>query len=200
VNGILTYTYDDSTADSAFYCGLEKIPDLPHLFVVPGSLVAQVCHEHQVFFKAHSIDILAYNGTVKQRAEFWSDRGPYRASKHKPRHRIMIASHSVSNRVEHPPYPSTNARIEALAADAQLAFDIPLHHKKYRKKPWVGPEKKLTAPPSIFDLEFLNVCIDEAHQMRNMNAKYWAVLGIRDRGTILIPTTATPLHTAPKVR
>jgi len=74
---------------------MATIPDLPHLFIVPGSLVAQVHREHQVFFKRHSIDILIYSGTGKQRAEFWSKGGPYHLSKHKPRHRVIIASHSV---------------------------------------------------------------------------------------------------------
>jgi hypothetical protein len=58
----------------------------------------------------------------------------------------------------------------------------------------------MTAPSTIFDLDFLNVCIDEAHNMRNKNVKYWAVLAIRDRGVILVAATATPLHTSPRVR
>lgn len=55
-------------------------------------------------------------------------------------------------------------------------------------------------PPTIYDLEFLNVCVDEVHQMRNKGVRYWAILGIRDRAVMVVATTATPLHTSPKVQ
>jgi len=83
-------------------------------------------------------------------------------------------------------------------ADARIAFDIPSHEKKNRKTPWLAPQKRTDVNPTIFDLEFLNACVDEAHHVRNMGARYWAFLGIRDRAVTMFAATATALHTAPR--
>jgi SNF2 family DNA or RNA helicase len=72
------------------------VPDAPHLIVVPGTLVSQWSNELKIFFRPHHIDIFLYSGGQAQLKEFWLQTGPYNQSKHKPCHRVILASHTVS--------------------------------------------------------------------------------------------------------
>ncbi|KAI6009149.1 hypothetical protein EDC04DRAFT_2610697 [Pisolithus marmoratus] len=89
----------------------------------------------------------------------------------------------------------TGLMLEQLAGEEDMAD---LEAKCHCKELWVTPKIKLGAPATIFDLSFLNICMDEAHHMHNVNSKYWAVLAMCDRAVMLVATTATPLHMSPK--
>ncbi|KAI6009158.1 hypothetical protein EDC04DRAFT_2610706 [Pisolithus marmoratus] len=71
----------------------------------------------------------------------------------------------------------TGSMLEQLAGEEDMAdLEAKCHHKEL----WVAPKIKLGAPVTIFDLSFLNVCMDEAHHMHSINSKYWAVLAMCD--------------------
>jgi hypothetical protein len=72
------------------------VPDLPHLIVVPGTLMAQWEHELKVFFQPKKVDILKYTGGPLQHEQFWDPVcGPFSMSKHDDHHKIILATHSV---------------------------------------------------------------------------------------------------------
>lgn len=73
----------------------KKFDDLPHLILVPGTVLNQWEAEAKVLLRPKSFDILMYGIGKGVHEVFWSAEGDFRLSKHKPRHRIIIASHSV---------------------------------------------------------------------------------------------------------
>jgi hypothetical protein len=85
-------------AESNPYLGESKvILDLPHLIVVPGTILGQWEDEIKVLFKPKSFDILLYGTGKAVHDQFWAVDGPFYTSKHKPRNKIILASHSVSH-------------------------------------------------------------------------------------------------------
>lgn len=78
-----------------FLAASDKIPDLPHLVVVPGTVLAQWEQEIKTLFRPASVDVLIYGTGVAQHTAFWSQSGAYHSSKHRPINRIIVASHSV---------------------------------------------------------------------------------------------------------
>jgi hypothetical protein len=73
----------------------DAIPCLPHLIVVPGTLVGQWEQELKVVFQPNYVDILVYGAGLAQHQYFWSDAGPYKQANHPASSRIILASHSV---------------------------------------------------------------------------------------------------------
>lgn len=73
----------------------ELPPNLPHLVVVPGTLLAQWVTELKTFFRMRVVDILVYPTKRADHAKFWAPDGPYESSIHDPSRRIIVASHSV---------------------------------------------------------------------------------------------------------
>lgn len=71
------------------------LPELPHLIVVPGTLLSQWEGELKTVFKRGTVDILVYGTRKAARERFWAPDGPFHASKHVS-NKIIIASHSVS--------------------------------------------------------------------------------------------------------
>jgi superfamily II DNA or RNA helicase len=53
---------------------------------------------------------------------------------------------------------------------------------------------------TLFQLKFLSVIIDEAHEFRNVGPKHSSALEILQNATIRMLMTATPLQTSTKVR
>lgn len=73
----------------------ELPPDLPHLVIVPGTLLAQWVTELKTFFRTRIVDILVYPTKRADHAKFWAPDGPYGSSILDLSHRIIVASHSV---------------------------------------------------------------------------------------------------------
>jgi SNF2 family DNA or RNA helicase len=73
----------------------KKLPDLPHLVVVPGTLLSQWDSELRVLLKPKSFDILMYGTGKALHDKFWAPDGPFHMSKHPARQKIIVASHSV---------------------------------------------------------------------------------------------------------
>lgn len=79
------------------YLGLTTdVPSLPHLIVVPGTLVKQWEKELKTFFQPRKVDILVYHASKEARIEFWQEGGVYASSNHSLHQRIILASESVS--------------------------------------------------------------------------------------------------------
>lgn len=67
-------------------------------------------------------------------------------------------------------------------------------------KPLSKPRPKSQyAGPSIFDVEWAGVSLDEAHEIRIRNVNYEAMTSIRENAHTLVLATATPLFTGTTV-
>ncbi|TFK31185.1 P-loop containing nucleoside triphosphate hydrolase protein, partial [Crucibulum laeve] len=157
----------------------ELLPSLPHLIVVPGTLMLQWAKELKIFFKPHMIDILLYHAEKKARREFWSDKGPFYSSK-QPGHHIFI-----------------------ITSDTSIVQDFLKNHfaKVYNKvSPWTLPLVKPTGTfkNTLFDQEYLSITFDEIQRQKNPGTRHFAALRLAQQGRIRLGCTATPLHTAPK--
>jgi len=80
--------------------GSDKIPELPHLLIVPHGLVLQFQLEARTWFKKGSVDIFIYTGNAASHRHFWGSEGPYQNSEFfkigKLSRIIIIASQNVS--------------------------------------------------------------------------------------------------------
>lgn len=83
------------------YLGEERsLPNLPHLVIVPGTLLSQWEAELKTLFKPKCFKILMYAGGVGKalREEFWSEGGPFHSTSQKlASNVVVVASHSVSS-------------------------------------------------------------------------------------------------------
>jgi SNF2 family DNA or RNA helicase len=86
---------DSSTPTEAnpYLAGRELISDLPHLIIVPNSLIDQWTSELRVFFAPKSIEIYVHPASEKDFQGFWE--GPWKTSTMPMIHRIILMTHSV---------------------------------------------------------------------------------------------------------
>ena len=73
----------------------DKLQDLPHLVIVPGTVISQWERELKILLKPNMFDILVYGSGKSLHEKFWADEGPYHSSKLSPCHQIIIAPHSI---------------------------------------------------------------------------------------------------------
>ncbi|RXW12447.1 hypothetical protein EST38_g13407 [Candolleomyces aberdarensis] len=158
-----------------------KIPSLPHLVIVPGTLLRQWEHELQCFFKNRSVEILMYESGISDHEEFWKPEGIYHQSNLPASHRIILAAQSALQQDFNQLY--TNQR-----GSMALPWDLPERAPGYAAR----------LPFTIFNQKYLTVVIDEAQGLRNLGAKHSAALRILDQGSVRLILTATPLQTSTK--
>ncbi|RXW12331.1 hypothetical protein EST38_g13525, partial [Candolleomyces aberdarensis] len=167
--------------DLPFLKDSKKIPSLPHLVIVPGTLLRQWEHELQCFFKNKSVDILMYESGIKDHEEFWKADGIYHSSNHPPSHRIILAAQSALQQDFNQLYTSKRG---------SLSF------------PWEYPERvpryNARLIFTLFNQEYLTVAIDEAQGLRNPGAKHLSALRILEQASVRLILTATPLQTSTK--
>ncbi|KAF8057085.1 P-loop containing nucleoside triphosphate hydrolase protein, partial [Lyophyllum atratum] len=158
------------------------LPNLPHLILIPGTLLAQWEAELKVVFKPKSFDILIYPSEKKYISQFWVPDGPFHASKHQLCHRVIIASHSALQKDFSSLYVYTKPAAGSL--------------------PWLHPSKKTvyetSAPKTLYGQRYLSITLDEAHMYRNTGAKHSSALLILERSVLRFILTATPLQTSTK--
>jgi len=82
-------------ANASYLAEHQCLPQLPHLIVVPGTILSQWEVELKTLFLPQSVDIFVYTGG-KSRAAFWAADGPFHSSKLELGYRIIIATHTVS--------------------------------------------------------------------------------------------------------
>ncbi|TFK17447.1 hypothetical protein FA15DRAFT_605046 [Coprinopsis marcescibilis] len=161
--------------------GKEKVPNRPHLIVVPGTLLRQTEHEFRCFFKPKFFDILVYPTGLDAHADFFKPGGIWKSSKHDPRMRILVASQS-----------SVQQDYGSLYSNA----------RPHRALPWDPSERLFTYSArvglTLYGLEYLTVTWDEAQGIRNAGAKHLAALRLFEQSCLRIIMTATPIQTSVK--
>jgi hypothetical protein len=81
-------------ADRPFFAGQALIPNLPHVIIVPNSLVNQWYSELRTFYAPGTIEIYRYPSAEAEFGDFW---GGHWATSNTPLiHRIILVTHSVS--------------------------------------------------------------------------------------------------------
>ncbi|KAF9470046.1 hypothetical protein BDN70DRAFT_940144 [Pholiota conissans] len=75
--------------------GSKEIPSLPHLIVVPGTLLSQWVDELHILFNPRAVDIYMYPTSKDERQKFWATDGPFHSSNHQLSNRIILAPHSA---------------------------------------------------------------------------------------------------------
>ncbi|GLB33117.1 putative helicase [Lyophyllum shimeji] len=158
------------------------VPDLPHLIIVPGTLLSQWETELKVVLKPKSFDILMYGTGKAAHEQFWAPNGPFHTSKHKPSHRIIVASHS------------------ALQQDFSSLYSW--EKPPSSELPWVHPPRLANYLTSVgktlFGQQYFVGTVDEAQVFRNLGPKHSSALLILEQSTLRIVMTATPLQTSTK--
>ncbi|PPQ80636.1 hypothetical protein CVT26_007424, partial [Gymnopilus dilepis] len=154
-----------------------ELPALPHLIVVPGTLLGQWERELKVLLKPGSFDIFVY-GSGRDYQGFWGESEAFSKSLHTG-NRIVIASHS------------------------SIMYDYGKLYQSQRSSkgrlPW-APRTPVSnyedlARNTVFGQKFLSVTLDEAHEFRN-NSKHCAALALVDLSILRLIATATPLQTS----
>jgi SNF2 family DNA or RNA helicase len=75
-----------------------KVPEAPHLIIVPNSLMEQWIREIKVFFNKKKVDIYQLPGTEEEIEKFFLDKkSPWVMSATPPPARIVLIMHSVSH-------------------------------------------------------------------------------------------------------
>ncbi|RXW14189.1 hypothetical protein EST38_g11666 [Candolleomyces aberdarensis] len=161
--------------------GQAKVPNLPHLILVPGTIVAQWVHELQVLFKPNAVVILLYPSNLSEREWFWGPDGPFAQTKLPPFQRIILAPHS------------------ALSQDFSLLYTA---KREAHLKPWDHPEPRsdynVNIQKTLFHQEYSVVVLDESQNFRNNGPKHSAALRVLEQANIRVVLTATPLQTSTK--
>ena len=88
----------DSGTERLRYLGEDRqLPSLPHLIIVPGTLLSQWEGELKTLFRPKFFHILIYPAGKGMREHFWSAKGPFHGRKLRlASNVIIVASHSVS--------------------------------------------------------------------------------------------------------
>lgn len=76
--------------------GKGGVPDLPHIVVVPNSLVDQWHGELRAFFRPKMIEIIRVPTGAKQLTKFWRKNGDFDKAQHRAIFRVVLCPSSVS--------------------------------------------------------------------------------------------------------
>ncbi|KAF8953874.1 P-loop containing nucleoside triphosphate hydrolase protein [Flammula alnicola] len=159
----------------------DSLPRLPHLIVVPGTLLSQWESELKTIFRRGAFDILIYGTGKAVREQFWAMDGPFRTSKNDV-NKIILASHSA----------------------LQQDFSSLYFWKKATSSelPWIHPNRlptfSSTVNNTLYGHKYLTITIDEAHAFRNVGAKHSSALVLMELAAMRFVMTATPLQTSTK--
>ncbi|KAG7441287.1 uncharacterized protein BT62DRAFT_1011878 [Guyanagaster necrorhizus] len=135
-----------------YFCGHKQIPDVPHLILVPGTIIEQIVGELKRWFHPHVIDIFVMP-TMEQR---WDEfNKAIDSSKQDKCNIVIVASHSSVSQLAHRNLWITKSKTELVSS---------LHPAK---------TNSLDYEP-IWSRSFCSVIVDEAHNFRTPNAAYHA--------------------------
>ncbi|KAG1848219.1 hypothetical protein C8R48DRAFT_677411, partial [Suillus tomentosus] len=160
-----------------YFAGQAQVPDLPHVIAVPNSLVAQWMSELRIFFVPKTVEIYVYPTAEKDFAAFWT--GPWEKSSMPKINRIILVTHSGK---------VLDTRKGKVGHNQNKAVD----DKRTVKSP------HLERNCIWYNRVFASCTLDEAHEFRNPNAGWHAMLLLMRNSHVRIIATATPLFTSPK--
>ncbi|KAG9120196.1 hypothetical protein FRC07_004399 [Ceratobasidium sp. 392] len=172
-----------------YLAGLEEIPNLPHLIVVPLALSAQWIAQITAFTEPGGFNVLHFTSAQADLDNYIGDPdGEYRRAVggdgEKAYRTIIIAEFSAVQRAltryyERPEFTQSKAdKMKAARGDPEA----------------LGVKRDLAY--SIFALKFLIAIIDEIHLLRNLSGIYFAALVLMSNAHIRIGATATPIYTS----
>ncbi|KAG2337010.1 hypothetical protein BDR05DRAFT_952938 [Suillus weaverae] len=161
--------------------GLDAIPNLPHIVIVPNSLNNQWYLELRTFFAPKAVEIYKYPTAENEFGDFFN--GPWAASATPLIHRIILVNHSVINTSG----KVFDTRKGVAGHNSNKASDDARsvkQHKQAAKCLWAGRK-------------FLTVSIDEVHEMHNLTAGFYATLEVTKASIVKLLASGTPLYTGP---
>ncbi|KAJ7788688.1 P-loop containing nucleoside triphosphate hydrolase protein [Mycena olivaceomarginata] len=144
----------------------DGIPDAPHLFLIPSSILPQFVAEAHRFFRPGAVDIF----TIGTAAKSWpADWARFHESKQKAIRRIVFMGH-----------PTVGNLMSGLGVTYKdrVVFNL----KELMSK---------TAQP--FNKDWLTILIDEGHYARTGGKLYQAFQAAFETGLVRVVATATPM-------
>ncbi|KAG1727539.1 P-loop containing nucleoside triphosphate hydrolase protein [Suillus lakei] len=168
--------------DRPFFVGQTSIPDLPHIIIVPNSLLSQWTSELRTFFAAKTIEIYQFPTALKDFASFWT--GAWATSKMPFINRIILVTHSMM-------------------ATAGKVFDLRKGKAGHNARKASDEKRHVINERSEktclwYKRNFVSCTVDEGHDFRNQNNAWYAVLEVMKVSRVRLFSTATPLFTSPK--
>ncbi|KAG1905166.1 P-loop containing nucleoside triphosphate hydrolase protein [Suillus fuscotomentosus] len=165
-----------------YFAGQAQVPNLPHVIAVPNSLVAQWMSELRIFFAPKTVEIYVYPTAEKDFAAFWT--GPWEKSSMPKINRIILVTHSV--------FTTQGKVLDTRKGKVGHNQNKAVDDKRTVKSPHL--ERNCIWYMRVF----ASCTLDEAHEFRNPNAGWHAMLLLMRNSHVRIIATATPLFTSPK--
>ncbi|KAG2136436.1 hypothetical protein DEU56DRAFT_756342 [Suillus clintonianus] len=165
-----------------YFAGQKSMPNLPHIIIVPNSLLGQWGSELRTFFAPKTIEIYVYPTAEKDFAGFWT--GPWAKSAMPLINRIILVTHSVFTTQG----KAFDIRKGKAGHNSKKASDEKRHVKNNKLE-----------HTCIWHKRRFGLCaVDEGHEWRNQTGGWYAVHAVLDVAFLRLITTATPLFTGPK--
>ncbi|KAG2361110.1 P-loop containing nucleoside triphosphate hydrolase protein [Suillus spraguei] len=168
-------------AEHPFFAGLDAIPNLPHVIIVPNSLNSQWFSELRTFFAPKALEVYNYPTAENEFGDFFNSA--WAKSSTPLIHCIILVNHSVmltSGKVfdTHKGVAGHNSN---KVSDDTRSLKL---RKQAAKCLWVGQK-------------FLTVSVDEVHDMRNLTAQFYATLEVTRASIVKLLASGTPLYMGP---
>ncbi|QRW03486.1 Helicase conserved C-terminal domain [Ceratobasidium sp. AG-Ba] len=182
-----------AAAGSPFFEGRDKIPNLPHLVVVPRTLSNQWTREIAKFTGNGNFQVVRYCSDQKDLARFFAN----------PDGDYMQAAGRGGSRADRVIVVADRSAIEAEAKRCFKTVER-IGSKAVRRKLARGDPNQLSLKNgrlswgNIWEQRFASVIYDESHLLRNDKMANLACLKLSSNALVRVAATATPLFTGPK--
>jgi len=177
-----------------------KVPDSPHLIVVPTSLIEQWIREIKVFFDKKKVEIYQLPGTEEEIESFFLDvQSPWVKSETPMPLRIVLITHSVSQSVTMSLL--ANSHVQSFASLAGARFKT---QEKLGSKP-PDSERSIKSASAkrnttIFTRKWCFLTLDEVHEYRGEKSRQFVgAVAIAKHASATVGVSATPVMSNAKV-
>ncbi|KAF8872160.1 hypothetical protein BD779DRAFT_1679866 [Infundibulicybe gibba] len=147
-------------ASKSHFMGIGVVPDLPHLIIVPNTLVDQWCKELRTFFKPHYIDIFRMPTAAKDYMRFFKAGGEWSRAQHRCILRVVLIAQSTFQGSTKASHDLKDARADY---PDRIRRSLPGHKD------------------TVFGQQWCTVWIDEAHDFRGGNQGFVGAVHLRQR-------------------
>ncbi|KAJ3489622.1 hypothetical protein NLJ89_g11513 [Agrocybe chaxingu] len=168
--------------DKSYFMGHERVPNLPHLLIVPNAVVDQWISELKRFNVEGSMDIFRLGPSAEAVAHFFtSPDSKWNESHQELIKRVVVCPHSAFNNL-------TSHHFYTFRRPAGVPPDTPRDVRA----------ASIELGASLFSQKWLLMAADELHDMRGENARGFAgVCGIWPQAALSMGITATPIFSKP---